>query len=251
MTLVNRIALALAAAVILTMPIFAVVARSRPLDPEVARRPKSLLLGYWVRDWAMWIITPIERGCLRAGVAPDVFNFLGLGLSLAAGVAYAGHALSVAGWLVLLGGVSDIFDGRIARARNLASPYGAFIDSTLDRFAETFAFVGLAIGLAAAAPWQAFAVALALGSSMLVSYTRARGEALGVECKRGTMQRAERLVLLGVASIVDGAITSRTGWVPGSFLAAVILLIGLGALGTAIYRTVFISRALLHRSDTD
>jgi phosphatidylglycerophosphate synthase len=250
MTHTDTLALALAAAVLLTMPIYAIVARGRPLDAEVARRPRTILLGYWVRDWAMWLISPLERGFVRAGVSPDAFNVLGAAFGLAAGVAYAARVPALAGWLILLGGAADIFDGRIARARGIASSYGAFIDSTLDRFAETVAFVGLAFAAAGAPPWHAFAIALALGASMLVSYTRARGEALGVECKGGVMQRAERLVLLALASLLDGVITSRAGWMPGTLLAGVVLVLGLGAFGTAVYRTVFIARALLHRNDT-
>jgi phosphatidylglycerophosphate synthase len=249
MTHTDMLALAIAAAVLLTIPIYAIVARGRPLDAEVARRPRTILLGYWIRDWAMWLIAPVERSCVRAGISPDAFNVLGAAFGLAAGVAYAAHAPALAGLCILLGGAADIFDGRIARARGIASSYGAFIDSTLDRFSETFAFVGLAFAVSGAPRWQTFAVALALGSSLLVSYTRARGEALGVECKGGVMQRAERLVLLALASLLDGVITSRAGWTPGSLLAGVVLVLGLGAFGTAVYRTVFIGRALLHRND--
>ena len=250
MTTTDLLSLAIAAIVLLTMPVYAVRARGRPLDAEVARRPKTFLIGYWARDWVMWMISPLERGFVRIGISPDVFNLLGAAFGLAAGIAYVARALPLAGWLILLGGVSDIFDGRIARARGIASAHGAFFDSTLDRFAETFAFIGLALYVMPAPAWQTFAVALALGSSLLVSYTRARGESLGVECKGGVMQRAERLVLLALASLLDGVITRRAGWAPGSLLAGTVLVLGLGAFGTAVYRTVFITRALLHRNDT-
>ncbi|HJU88709.1 MAG TPA: CDP-alcohol phosphatidyltransferase family protein, partial [Gemmatimonadaceae bacterium] len=119
MTTTDKIALSLVAALLLTMPLYAIVARGRALDPEVARRPTTVIFGYWVRDWLMWVIGPMERAFIRAGITPDFFNILGAVFGLAAGVAFAYGALSLGGWMILLGGAADIFDGRIARARGL------------------------------------------------------------------------------------------------------------------------------------
>ena len=236
-------ALGLAAAILATLPIYAIASRGKPLDAEVAKRPASVLLGYWIRDWIMWLIGPIERFFVRTEISPDIFNYAGAVFGAAAGFAYANRALALAGWLILLGGACDIFDGRIARARGITDQRGAFLDSTLDRFSETFAFMGVALYYATR-PWEVLATALALGGSMLVSYARARGEALGVNCKEGIMQRAERLVLLALASLLDGAITSSLGWEAGSLLFGAIVIIGVGSLGTAIFRTVYITRQL-------
>ncbi|MGI9078432.1 MAG: CDP-alcohol phosphatidyltransferase family protein [Gemmatimonadaceae bacterium] len=237
------IALGLAAVVLATLPVYAIVSRGRPLDAEVAKRTTSVLLGYWIRDWIMWVIGPIERFFVRTRVSPDVFNYAGAFLGAAAGFAYARGWLALAGWLVLLGGSSDIFDGRIARARGITNERGAFLDSTLDRFAETFTFLGITFYYAEH-PWEVLATALALGGSLLVSYARARGEALGVSCKEGIMQRAERLVLLALASLLDGAVTSALAWRMGSLLFGTIIVIGVGSLGTAVFRTVYIAREL-------
>jgi CDP-diacylglycerol--glycerol-3-phosphate 3-phosphatidyltransferase len=239
----TTISLTLIGILLLTMPLYAVVARGKPIDPEVARRPKTILLGHWVRDWLMWVIAPMERGFVRAGISPDFFNFLGAALGLAAGIAFATGDFAIAGWLVLLGGAADIFDGRIARARGLANKYGEFLDSTLDRFAETFTYTGLALHLAHTS-WMALSTVLALGGSMLVSYTRAKGEALGVSCKGGIMQRAERLVLLALAALLDAPLSARAGWRPGTVLGLAVAAIGVGSLGTAMYRTWFIARRL-------
>ncbi len=243
MTRIDAAALILAALLLLSMPAFALARRGKPLDPEVARRGSTVLLGFWVRDWLMWVIGPAERAAVRAGLSPDLFNYLGAAFGAAAGFAFAERELSLGGWLVILGGVADIFDGRIARARGIASPYGAFLDSTLDRFAETFAFAGVAL-VFVGRPRALLAVVLALGGSLLVSYTRARGEALGVHGAGGVMQRAERLVLLALGGILDSAVTSRAGLAPGTLLAGVCALIAVGSLGTAAYRTAFIARAL-------
>ena len=145
---------------------------------------------------------------------------------------------------LLLGGAADVLDGRIARALGVASRRGAFIDSTLDRFAEFGAFVGLAV-------WFRFSgialllVVTALGGSLLVSYTRARGESVGVLCKLGVMQRAERLLLLGFAGLFDPALSAALGQGgPGALLVPVLGIIAVGTVGTALFRTVWIAQRL-------
>ncbi len=243
MNSVTYIALAIAAAVVLTMPVFAIVARRRPIDADVARRPTTILLGYWVRDWLMWLIAPIERAMVALRVSPDVFNFAGMIFGALAGIAFVRASLAVAGWMIILGGLCDIFDGRIARARGISSRYGEFLDSMLDRFAETFAFMGLAVYFAPSM-WAVLATALALGASLMVSYARAKGAVVGVDCRGGVMQRAERLVLLALAALLDDAVTTALGWRPGTVLLAAVSLIAVGALGTAAYRTWYIATAL-------
>jgi phosphatidylglycerophosphate synthase len=237
------IALGVIAFALLTMPVYALVSRGRPLDPDVARRPTTVLLGYWIRDWVMWVIAPLERALISSGVSPDALNITGALCGLVAGVAFAMHSPETAGCFILLGGMADIMDGRVARARGLVSNYGEFLDSMLDRFAEVFAFVGLGAYL-----WHRhyglIAVTLAAGSSLLVSYARAKGGLVGVDQRGGVMQRAERLVLLALGSLLDGVVTRAADWRPGTLLLIVVWVIGIGALGTALYRTVAIARAL-------
>lgn len=245
---ITYVALIIAAVVVLTMPVYALVTRGRPIDADVARRPTTFLLGYWIRDWLMWLIAPLERVLVAWRVSPDVFNYIGGVLGLLAGVAYARESLAVGGWLVLFGGLADIIDGRIARARGIGSNYGEFLDSMLDRFAEMFTFMGLAVYFEPNA-WAMLVVLLASGSSMLVSYARAKGGEVNVECKGGVMQRAERLVLLAIASLLDRPITSTAHWPEGAVLLTVLALVGAGAFGTAVYRTVVISKVLKERGE--
>lgn len=243
MSTATLLGLAAALLLLLTMPVYAWVARRRPRDPEAGRRPATVLLGTWVRDWILWVIGPLERLFLALGLPPTAFNWAGVGFGIAAGAAYAVGALALGGWLVLLGGAADIFDGRIARARGLVSKSGAFLDSTLDRFAETFAYAGLALWARPTA-WGELAVVLALGGSLLVSYARARGEGLGVTYQGGLMARAERLVLLALASLLDPVAATIAGWPPGRLLLGVIAFIGVASLATALHRTIAIARAL-------
>jgi phosphatidylglycerophosphate synthase len=228
---------------ILTMPVYAVMTRRRPVDADVARRPTTIILGTWVRDWLMWIIGPVERKFVEWKLSPDIFNYVGGAFGLFAGIAFANNELALGGWLILFGGLADIFDGRIARARGIGSNYGEFLDSMLDRFAEMFVFIGIALYFEPTW-WAMTATVLASGGSMMVSYARAKGEAVGVDCRGGIMQRAERLVVLAVASLLDAPVTRALDWIPGSILLAAVTLIGLGSLGTAVYRTVYICRAL-------
>lgn len=235
-------------ALLATMPVYAVRARGRALDADVARRHASVLLGFWLRDWMVWVLSPVERSLVRRRVSPDILNVLGAALGLLAGAAFVARALPLAAWLIALGGICDVLDGRVARARGLASAYGGFLDSTLDRFAEVFTFAGVAWYLAGSA-WIAAATALAIGGSLLVSYTRAFGEVHGVTCAGGLAQRAERLVLLAIGALLDPAVCRRFAWSPGTLLAAAVVAIAVGSLGTAVYRMVVIARTLAGRAE--
>jgi CDP-diacylglycerol--glycerol-3-phosphate 3-phosphatidyltransferase len=234
--------LGLVAFALVTMLVYRLGARTRPPDADVAARGGSFALGLWVRAWFYWFLGPVERAALALGLSPDFFNYLGLFLSLLSMALFWVGALPAAGWLLLLGGVADILDGRIARARGMASKFGAFLDSTLDRFAEFVIFVGLAGFYGGGLP--VLLVVLSLGGSLLVSYTRARGESLGVLCKSGFMQRAERMLVLGFGAVLDPAVSARMHRPPGALLVFLLFTIALGTLGTAIYRTVWISRRL-------
>jgi len=226
-----------------TMPVFAVRYDRSAVDPLEAGERGTFVLGGFVRSWFLWFIGPAVRVALKAGLSPTLFNLTGVAFGVAAGVAFALGRPVLGGWCILLGGASDIFDGRVARSLGAASPKGAFLDSTLDRFAEVGVFAGLAVYFSGR-PLMALTVALALGGSLLVSYTRARGESQGVVCKVGIMQRAERLLLLGFAGLLDPAVGDWTGQPPGTFLALVVGLIAVGTVGTAIYRTLWIANRL-------
>jgi phosphatidylglycerophosphate synthase len=127
--------------------------------------------------------------------------------------------------------------------RKLASPYGKFIDSTLDRFVETFAFLGFAVYFAHR-PWGPLVVAAGLGGSLLVSYAQARGETVGVSGSGGLMQRAERLVLQILGCLLDPLACRWLGRPEGTVLFWALVVMAAGAFATAIHRTAFIARRL-------
>jgi phosphatidylglycerophosphate synthase len=199
--------------------------------------------GDFVLHWFIWLVAPLATGSIRLGLTADFYNFAGLALGLAAGAAVGAGWLEAGGWALALSGVCDILDGRIARAQGVASRYGAFIDAVLDRFIELSFFLGLAF-LTRHAAAGAVGVTLALGGSVLVSYARAVGESLGVECTGGLMQRGERLALLTLASLVDRPIAAALGQSPGTALLAAAYFIGTAGVVTAVHRTVWIARRL-------
>lgn len=227
---------------VLSMPVYALLARGRH-DPNEITDRGSFVLGGFVRSWFYWFVGPIERTSVALGLSPTAFNLLGVFCGMAAGMLFTGGATNLGGWLVLAGGAADVLDGRVARARGQANETGAFLDSTLDRFAEVGAFVGLAVMYRDSAAELAVVVT-ALGGSLLVSYARARGESLGVVCKVGVMQRAERLLLVGFGGILDPAVSAWLGWTPGSMLLGIVAVVALGTVGTAVYRTIWIARRL-------
>ncbi|MGI9629073.1 MAG: CDP-alcohol phosphatidyltransferase family protein [Longimicrobiales bacterium] len=227
-----------------SMPVYAFSgARNRP-DLLRSEAHGSFILGSFLTDWFHWFVRPLERASLASGLSPTFFNLLGVFFGVAAGLAFAAGQLALGGWGVFLGGVADVMDGRIARARGLADARGAFLDSTLDRFAEFGVFVGLAVLFRSSALAITFVV-LSLGGSMLVSYTRARGETQGVICKSGLMQRAERLVALGFGGLLDPVVSGVWGdGRVGTLLVPVLGLVAVGTVGTAVYRTAWIAKQL-------
>jgi CDP-diacylglycerol--glycerol-3-phosphate 3-phosphatidyltransferase len=225
------------------MAVYAMAGRRR--DPDADKKGSQFLLGIgdFLVHWLMWALRPVERTALALRLTPDFFNFAGLAFGLLSGILIGLGRLGLGGWAIAIGGLCDILDGRIARARGLVSPYGQFIDSTLDRFVEVFAFLGFVFYLRAFA-WGPLVAAAAITGSLLVSYTRARGESVGVLCKEGLMQRAERLVLTFLVCLLDAPVTAGLGRPRGTAVLWILGLIAVGTFATAIQRTWWISARL-------
>jgi phosphatidylglycerophosphate synthase/putative flippase GtrA len=167
-------------------------------DAETQARGSSALIGMGARQYFAWIMHPIWRTFERFQIPPNAVTTLSVLLAAAAGVSIAVGRFSLGGWLYLFAGACDFIDGRLARMTGRASPAGAALDSTLDRYAESAVLIGLAWYYRDT--WVLLAVLATIVGSFLVPYIRARGEGLGVQMKEiGLMQRPERLVVLGVA----------------------------------------------------
>ncbi len=187
------------------------------------------------------VLGPVMRWMVRHHVHPNLLTTLGFLSVVGAGFLYHVDHVRWAGALVLLGGVWDIFDGQVARLGGTASKFGAFYDSTLDRISEIVVFLGLLslynrYGKELADVWMVYAIVLAMAGSLMVSYTRARAEGLGLECKVGLMQRPERIVLLGLGSLSFGLMWG------GVVLQIAIVLVAALTNVTAVQRIVWVQR---------
>ncbi|MGX5687526.1 DUF4833 domain-containing protein [Arcticibacter tournemirensis] len=161
------------------------------------------------------IINPLVRFLIKIGLTPNAVTTIGLILNIGVAVIFIMGAergnrgdLSFVGWagaLVLFAGLFDMLDGQVARIGNMKSTFGALFDSVLDRYSEMIMFLGVCFYLVSHHYFLSSLFAfIALIGSMMVSYTRARAEGLGIECKGGLMQRPERVVLIGLSAMACG-----------------------------------------------
>ncbi len=198
------LALAPAAVLILALAVYGITSlasrrRGSP-DPDAVRKGGRRLLGLFLRDYWYWLHGPAERLVLRRGLTPNQLTLIGTAVTLAAGLAFALGWFALGGWLILAGGSFDLLDGRVARRTGQETAAGAFLDSTLDRYGDWGLLAGLAWFFS---PGPGLALALAaLAGTYNVSYARARAESLGIECRDGLLQRAERMVILASAGIL-------------------------------------------------
>jgi CDP-diacylglycerol--glycerol-3-phosphate 3-phosphatidyltransferase len=143
--------------------------------------------------------TPFISTLHRLGVTPNQITVVGTLLNAGVAVLIISDHLIWAGVVVLVAGICDMLDGSLARMANLSTPFGAFFDSTLDRISEGMVLAAICYVFAQQGHSVDAALAtLALLGSLMVSYTRARAESLGLECKVGIMSRPERIILVAI-----------------------------------------------------
>ena len=161
------------------------------------------ILPMGVKNWYLNLMDPVVKFFIDLELNPNFFTTIGFVLSVISAILFAAGQLRLAGALVLLAGTFDIIDGKVARATNRVTKFGALYDSTLDRYAEVIIFFGLGYFFVNEG-WliTSSAVFVALGGSIMVSYVRARAEGLGFECSVGVMQRPERIVYLGISALL-------------------------------------------------
>ena len=187
------------------------------------------------------LIDPTVRWMVRRGMHPNLITTFGFVCVVGAGYLYHLDHVRWAGFFVLLGGMWDIFDGQVARVGGTASKFGSFYDSTLDRISEIVVFLGLlslynSYAREWADVWMVYVIFVAMGGSIMVSYTRARAEGLGLDCKVGLLQRPERVVLLGLGSLGFGLMWN------GIVLKGIIIVVAVLTSLTAIQRIIWVYR---------
>ncbi len=147
---------------------------------------------------------PVVRFLSKTPITPSAITWFGFLLTAgAAALIITGHLL-IAGLVVLIAGFFDMLDGALARRTNQATPFGAILDSTLDRLSEAVLLLGILVFYAREPSITGtLLVGAALIGSLLVSYIRARAEALGLECQAGLFTRAERVIVLALGLLLS------------------------------------------------
>lgn len=212
----------------------------RPPTPE--RVKKYNFAVRWLGRWMYWYQAPLIRGLDAAGFTANGITFLGLGLTAVAAV-FAGYGnIGLAGIVLVLANWCDLLDGELARRQGTVHPAGAFLDSNLDRLSEVILFGGIAAGMpGTSGRFWAFA---ALSTSLLVSYARARGEGLGVDCPKGGFERPHRMLVL-MFTLLGGTFATREQALFAAEMACAVIALGAGY--TAVQRMVVLYGILRRR----
>ncbi len=146
----------------------------------------------------------VGRTLARWGVSPDAVTYLGLVLTIGVAALAAIGEIRWAGVAYIVAAVCDALDGTLARVSGRVSRFGAFLDSNIDRFEESIVFLGLTVHYAGnGGNWEVPLILVVTVGSLMVSYTRARAEAVGVACKVGFMTRVPRVALMIVGMILN------------------------------------------------
>ncbi len=176
------------------------------------------MFGPRIQQYARRMVELMVWPLAALGVTPNMATLIGLLLNGFAAALIAIGSLRVGGVALLIAGAFDMVDGALARVRDQKTTFGAFFDSTIDRYAEGVILLGVVIYALRQAPstthsWVVALAYIAALGSLMVSYTRARAEGLGLTLKTGLMARPERVVLLAAGLILGAA-----AWLPWTLL---------------------------------
>jgi CDP-diacylglycerol--glycerol-3-phosphate 3-phosphatidyltransferase len=198
----------------------------------------------YLKNGALRVIEPAISFFARHNVSPNAITTAGTVLTIAAGVVYGTGHIMTAGWIMAVTAFFDVVDGQVARRTGRSTVFGAFYDSTLDRVADGALMSGLTVFYATNRIhhniYMVVVCLIGIVGTFLVSYTRARAEALGIDAKVGVMQRPERIVLLSAPQALFGLFWN--GWV----LMGIIILLSVTACITAVQRIAFVYHATQH-----
>ena len=178
--------------------------RGRIRGSDKAKSGQTMTLTDLLRKRFGGILEPIARLISRTGVSPNVVTLTGVVLNLGVAWVLAQGHMRIGGVLVALVSLFDALDGTLARLTGKRSRFGAFFDSTMDRFSEAIVYLGLLFFYTRlSAGREILLIYATIVGSLMVSYARARAEGLGLDCKVGLLTRVERVVILTVALILD------------------------------------------------
>ena len=187
-----------------------------------------------IKEAYLRLLDPLAGALARVGVSPNALTTIGAVSTVAAAVAFGLGHIMLGGWVLSLTALFDVLDGRVARRANRATVFGAFYDSTLDRIGDGALMAGLTMFYATSPQFSSVPLMLAslvgMIGTFVISYTRARAEALGLDAKVGFLQRPERFVLLSAPQALFGLALG------GKVLAAIVIFVAVSAWITAVQR---------------
>jgi CDP-diacylglycerol---glycerol-3-phosphate 3-phosphatidyltransferase len=198
------------------------------------------MFGASIGRGAMRIINAMVRGLASAGIHPNLLTAIGVTINAACGVLFGFGEFFWAGVVLIVANLFDMLDGSVARLTGNVTRFGAFLDSSLDRLSDMVVFAGIIFFYASNTPEHSmvnvFLASVGLMGSVMVSYTTARSESVGVKANVGFLQRPERIVLF-----IIGALS--THWESDNFFAnrmpQVLWILAVGSFWTFIHRMYF------------
>src|SRR5215510_2306099 len=200
------------------------------------------MLGAEIGRGAMRIINAMVRALASAGVHPNILTAIGVSINIGCGVLFGFGEFFWAGIVLIVANLFDMLDGNVARLTGNVTKFGGFLDSSLDRLSDMFAFLGIMMFYAGNSPQHSilnvFLAGVGMMMSVMVSYTTARSEGLGVKANVGFVQRPERVVLLIIGAL------STWDWNSHSYFAnrmpQVLWVIAVLSIWTLVHRMYYI-----------
>ena len=187
------------------------------------------------------VVEPIGNWLVSTGIHPNSITWAGFIFTLIAAYLFGRGSFFWGGLFLIIAGTCDVLDGMVARKTDRKSKFGAFFDSTIDRYSDILVFLGIAVYFNRLFVYVL--IILAISGSLLTSYTRARAGALKIDCKVGLMQRPERVTYIAAAAVLDGLI----GWIFSRehFLMIVVLcFVAIVSNITVLQRVLHVKKAL-------
>jgi len=182
------------------------------------------------------VADPVARLLLRAHVRPNQLTVLGLGVSMVAAHAFFQGRLRLAAALLAVAGLFDFFDGSLARLAGSESAFGAFLDSVVDRYSDLVVLLGIVLYYERAdGTWGIFFTMVTLIGTIMVSYTKARAQSIGMRCEIGLMERPERMIVLIAGGVFP-------------WLTQAVIVLALLTNLTALQRILYVWRAARDRT---
>ncbi len=200
------------------------------------------MLGASIGRVPIRIIQAMVRGLVSLGVPPNILTTIGVSINIFCGVLFGMGQFFWAGIVLLVANVFDMLDGNVARETGNVTKFGGFLDSSLDRLSDMVAILGIMIFYASNTPQHSLLNVtlggIAMIGSVMVSYTTARSESLGVKANVGFLQRPERIVLLIIGALSTWDWSTTSIWL--NRMPQVLWVLAVGSIWTMIHRMYFI-----------